>query len=233
MMAVLGYVICNLTFLIGHRRKKWFLLWVMLGTCVIEIMAYGMAGLQVIIIDKELGTMAKSLTYLLLVVVISAVQIYWYDDSLQELLMSVLAGNAMNMMITSLPFHANREFFIQNQWEYWVRYVIIPVIAYFVYARKNERLRKNNYNKSILGIAVATLLVFLFLLGSIPEYEADSIQLAVIGRMISFFCGLFVLALRHVLIHTVSLENNLITIENLRSQERMQYQITKASMDLE
>lgn len=112
MMAVLGYVICNLTFLIGHRRKKWFLLWVMLGTCVIGIMAYGMAGLQVIIIDKELGTMAKSLTYLLLVVVISAVQIYWYDDSLQELLMSVLAGNAMNMMITSLPFHANREFFI-------------------------------------------------------------------------------------------------------------------------
>ena len=232
MMSVIGYLVCNMTFLFGHRRKKWFALRVIAGCGCIGAAAYGAAWLQALTLDKTGETIVKSLTYLFVIVVVSAVQMWWYDDFVQELLMSVIAGIAMNMMITSIPFHATGELFQQYRVIYWARYIVIPVLVYIFYARKNERLRKNNYNKSILGISAITLVIYLFLLGSIPTYEAESMQLAAIGRAISFFCGLFVLALRHTLIHTVSLENSLITIENLRNQERMQYQITKASMDL-
>ena len=232
MMSVFGYLVCNMTFLLGHRRKNFFVLRVIAGLGIIGATTYGVSWLQAMTMDWNEGATIKTLTYLFIIVVVSAVQMWWYDDFMQELLMSVIAGIAMDMMITSVPFHASGDFFRQYRGIYWARYIIIPCLVYIFYARKNERLRKNNYNRSIFAISVITLIVFLFLLGAIPTYETESIQLAAIGRSISFFCGLFVLALRHTLIHTVSLENDLITIENLRNQERMQYQITKASMDL-
>lgn len=231
-MSAIGYLICNMTFLMGHRRKKYFALYVIAGMGLIGGVTYGTACLQAMIVNKFVGPTVKNISYFCLAAIIALVQMSWYEDILQELMMSVVAGIALNMMITSVPFHATGYFFDQYRWIYWGRYMIIPIAVYLFYARKNERLREKNYNKSLMAISVVTLLIFWFLLGAIPTYEAESGHLAAIGREISFCCGLFVLALRHTLIHTVSLENDIITLENLRNQERMQYQITKASMDL-
>ena len=153
-MSVIGYLICNMTFLMGHRRKKYFALHIAVGMGITGLVTYGTACLQAMIVNKFVGPTVKNISYLCLAAIIAVVQMSWYEDILQELLMSVVAGIALNMMITSIPFHATGDFFNQYRWIYWGRYIIIPIAVYLFYARKNERLREKNYNKSFMAIRI-------------------------------------------------------------------------------
>lgn len=111
-------------------------------------------------------------------------------------------------------------------------YAVIYPVAYFLFIRRmNKHSSVHTHSLNVLLIAVAMLLITIFLCSWTNLYAYQHQYLLVINYLFSVICCLFVLAVQSGMLERSGLKRDIDVINQMWERDRQQYELSKENVD--
>lgn len=116
---------------------------------------------------------------------------------------------------------------------FWPFCLVSFVLAYFLFVRRiNAKGLENIYNRNVLLISAVSLCVTLILCAFTNVYWWQSFGLSIVNYCFAVLGNVLVLAILSGMFENSGLRDDIETVRRLWAQDKQQYEISKANIDL-
>ena len=237
----------TLLFCKGHRHRNRYV-FRLLGWLIVTLAFSGLAGLlYAYSAETSLQVLCKCFCFLASFSVASAVSFACYDENKQELLIcaeSGIAAQCVTSNIAAILFSDLRTWIVAwgfsdgmlstflYQLMYYVCNLPFYVIIFLLFIWKGQKIPEREKSYLFLPLSFSVLILDSVLSSLIQSYADESFALAIIAECFAIFCGVFVLVLNHSLAKLLVTREDLRIAEMLQYQEQKQYEQLKSNMDM-
>ena len=167
-----------------------------------------------------------------------------FYESWEEVLMCMVSGYlsqhiasqfAQSILVNKIPtmkFVATKELLLFSVLEFFI-FAIVYLIIYYVFGRRNHRLPEGDeIRNSIIGLSAIAFLLVIFLSGVRDHFAYESLVLAVISRIFSVFCCLFIFVLRYYIIERQEQETEKRLLRQMSEMQMRQFKLSQETIEL-
>ena len=248
-LSAVEVLVLTLVFCRGHRHRAHFVprvaLWVAVTLAYSGLAALPYAAAAIRWDGTVPYFVVRALAHLSSYAVACAVAFFCYRESFRELLICATSGVAAQCVSSNFSFILYQDMYgwvsgIANaalriaayEGLYFLCNTPVYVAVYLLFAWRRDRVPDREKNYVFLPLSV-TALLFSAEISSLVQYYADeSAALSLLAECFALLCGVFVLVLNNSLAKLLVTREDLRVTEMLQYQEEKQYEQLKSSMDM-
>ncbi|HHT67153.1 MAG TPA: GHKL domain-containing protein [Erysipelotrichaceae bacterium] len=244
------YFLASSLFLVKRKKRSFFHLRIILGFIVGLFVALGIGYINFISLSSRFTVLIRCICYLFLSLTPLAVFFISYDETPSEILLGWTSGiAAQHIANKSFPLiqyflgideRATISLINRNTEEiqfydfliYFAYYIALYILLAFLFRRDTNLAYDKKTSRSVVGLSVTTTLFANSVICTARLYEPESDSLNIIIKIFSIFFGLVVLLIGKGLFEQNKKIADMVVLEELWHQEKLQYESIKASMDM-